>query len=181
MNTREATSQFKLRTLFVVTTVVAMLLGGCLLWDRAVNQLIYDFAVGKTGPVESRDDWPEVLIALTRECPHSIEMDSVRVYCLCNGMDREYAISMEASPEVFDDVIRQWKLVKVPNPIMKRVFEGRSPLSGVQTPAWWNAAAIADITYYACPSTLEGEKGHRFQAAYTKDGNTLFIHYWFNF
>ncbi len=137
--------------------------------------------VGKIGPVESREDWPDPLKKLIVERQHDIAIDTIRVYQLCQIFDPEFVMRMDAPIDLRDHVIEKWELTEVPSPRLRSVFHGRSQISGAVTPEWWKPSTIPDIKYYVCPSTLAGEDGDRFQVAYSESTCVLYVHYWFNF
>ncbi|MBN2024587.1 MAG: hypothetical protein JW809_17540 [Pirellulales bacterium] len=137
--------------------------------------------VGNTGPVPSRDDWPDPLKSLVDE-PNGVTIapSTIQVHCLCQGWDPEFVWRMDATPGLFEHLKDRWKLTRISNPNWP-VLKGRSRLSGVETPPWWSPRDDDDTTFFACPQTLAGEKDNRFQVALDKKQNTIFVHYWFNF
>jgi len=146
-----------------------------------MEQAFHAMLVGDKGPVTSRDDWPRPLLALLSESD-GIEFDesTIQVHCLCQGFDPEYVWRMDAAPGVFQRVSERWGLTPVDDPKW-RVLDGRSGLSGEPTPSWWCPQRDGQTMFYACPQSLGGHKGDRFQVALDKTRNTIFVHYWFNF
>ena len=134
-----------------------------------------------TGPVESREDWPDPLKKLIDERQEDIAIDTIKVYQLCQGFDPEFVFRIDAPIDLRDYVVEKWELTQVPSPRLISVFNGRSQISGVATPEWWKPSSVPDIKYYVCPRTLAGEKSDRFQVAYSESTRVLYVHYWFNF
>ncbi len=88
---------------------------------------------------------------------------------------------MDAGPGVFAHLESRWELTRVDNP-NGHVLRGYSHNSGEPTPSWWSPDRANDETlFFACPQTLGGEKGPRFQIALDREQDTVFVHYWFNF
>lgn len=175
-----SSSQFRLRTIFVITTIFAVLLAAYSFVDR-IEREFANALVGKTGPVESSEDWPEQLKAILAEAK-AIDVDesTIQVYCLCRVMDHEFVWRMDAGPGLLEHLKERWKLTQVPYP-NRPVLRGRSSISGVATPPWWAPKDEVDTTFFVCPQTLAGEKGDRFLVAFDKSQNVVFVHYWFNF
>ncbi len=173
--------QFRNRTLLIVTTIVLIVLAGFAVLRWSTEQAIEAMMVGNTGAVESRDDWPQPLKALTDESD-GIEIDesTVEVHCLCQGFDPEYVWRMDAAPGLFEGISQRWKLSPVDDPKWY-VLSGRSQLSGEPTPSWWSPQRDGQTSFFACPQTLGGHKGDRFQVAFDKKRNVIYVHYWFNF
>ena len=80
--------QFSLRTLLIFTTIAAVFLAAYASWRWSTEQFFRVLLVGETGPVTSRDDWPQPLITLIDESD-GIEIDdsTIQVHCLCQGFD----------------------------------------------------------------------------------------------
>lgn len=173
--------QFSLRSLFVVTTLCAILIGSCSYAVRSFDESFGRMLVGETGPVESIDDWPRPLRELLADAePSKAESAEIQVYCLCQGFDPEYVWSMPNAPGVFDRLVNRWGLSRVANPKW-RVLQGASSLSGVRTPQWWDPSQNPNTEFYECKTSLAREKGDRFCVALDKNRNIVFVHYWFNF
>lgn len=137
--------------------------------------------VGDTGPIVSRDDWPQPLKNLIRESDDfEIEESTIQVYCLCKGMDREYVWRMDASPGLFEHVSQSWNLSQVDAPKWP-ILDGNSMISGKPTPSWWSPQRDDKTLFFVCPQTLGGLKGDRFQVALDKKRHLIFVHYWDNF
>ena len=171
--------QFGLRTLFVVTTIVAVPFAGYVLWNRMMEEALHAFLVGKTGPVTSRDDWPGPLKELINEPEIKLNETTVQVHCLCQGWDPEYVWRMEAGPGVFEHIKNRWKLTATD--ANWHIYKGFSHNSGEPTPAWWSPKQNAQTLFFACPRTLGGNKSDRFLVALDQEHGTIFVHYWYNF
>jgi hypothetical protein len=180
MQTSERKSQFGTLAWVVIAIVLSLPIGGCLVLLIGSRLLIHAVVVGETGPVESRDKWPDPLKKLVVERPE-VAIDTIKVYQLCQGCDPEYVIRFDAPTDLMDFVVETWELTEVSSPRLPSVFKGRSQISGVATPEWWKPSSIQDIKYYVCPRTLAGEKSDRFQVAYSESTKVLYVHYWFNF
>ena len=180
MQTREPRSQFSTLIWFILAAIIALPISGCLVLLVGTRLLIHAVVVGETGPVETRDKWPDPIKKLAED-RQDIAFDTIKVYQLCQGFDPEYVLRIDAPIELLDYVVEKWELTQVPSPRLPSVFNGRSQISGVSTPEWWKPSQIPDIRYYVCPRTLAGEKGDRFQVAYSETANVLYLHYWFNF
>ena len=172
--------QFRLRTLFIVMVLVALPMGAFPAWQRAMKEFFHAIVVGKTGPIEVRELWPKPLEQLVKDSPIELTQQTLRVHCMCQGFDPEYVWRMDGDQKQMDHLAQQWKLTQVIMPRTK-IFTGRSSLSGLPVPDWWKPSQIKDIVYYVCPSTLEGEKGDRYQVAFSGQEGTIYVHYRFNF
>lgn len=173
--------QFRLRTVLVITTILAILLAAYIAWDRAQREFFHAILVGKTGPVQSRDDWPEPLRAILADAKDGdLDERAIQVYCLCQGFDPEFVWRMDAATGLLEHLEQRWKLGQVSHPNWA-VLKGHSNLSGVATPTWWSPKDDGQTTFFVCPQTLAGEKGDRFLVAFDKRRNLIFVHYWFNF
>lgn len=163
-------------------SVVAVLAGACALAVWVGGGAIVDAVlVGNTGPVTNPSDWPEPLQNLRKDFGTAPQPTSkIQVHCLCHGMDQEYVWRMDAVPGLFEHIQKSWRLAPVSNPDW-RVLKGKSSLSGEPTPPWWSPTPGDSTTFYACPASLAGEKGHRFRVAFDRDQGIIFVHYWFNF
>lgn len=170
---------YRLRTLFWVTGILAVLLALYVAWDRAMDRFFSDLLVGETGPVESIDDWPRPLKELADETSLA-SPSNIQIHCLCQGFDPEYVWKMPCDDESFAEIESRWRLSVIPTPSTS-VYRGFSQNSGHPTPDWWNPTNLTNVSYYACPQVLAGGKSDRFQVAYHAETDTLFVHYWFNF
>lgn len=180
MQTSEKKSQYGTLAWVVIATVFVVLIGGCLVSLIGSRLLIQSVVVGETGPVDSSVKWPDPLKKLVEARP-DIAMDTIKVYQLCQGFDAEYVMRINAPPGLMDYLVETWELTEVSSPLLPTVFHGRSQISGVTTPEWWEPSSNQDIKYYVCPRTLVGEKSDRFQVAYSESTKGLYVHYWFNF
>jgi hypothetical protein len=173
--------QFRLRTVFIITAILAVLLSGYIACDRAWRGFFDAILVGKTGPVQSRDDWPEPLKVVLADA-HEADLDerAIQVYCLCHGMDLEFVWRMDAAPGLLEHLEQQWKLARVSHPNWA-ILKGHSNLSGVATPQWWSPKDDRETMFFVCPQTLAREKGDRFLVAFDPRRDVIFVHYWFNF
>jgi len=169
--------KFRLRTIFVITTVIAILLA----WWCAQMSWFDALLVGKTGPVTSRDDWPKPLKELldgTKEL--QLDESSIQVHCLGEGFDPEFVWRMDAAPGLFEHVKQRWNLTPISKPqwpILKR----RSPISARAAPPWWSLKDDGNTDFFVSPQELAKEKGDRFQVARDRKRNKIFVRYWFNF
>ena len=180
MQAQNQPPQFRLRTLFILMVLVALPLGAYLAWFRGMKEFFQAAVVGETGSIEVREHWPKPLEQLVKESPFEISTQTLRVHCMCQGFDPEYVWRIAGDPKQMDHLVQKWKLTQVTMPRSK-IFTGRSSFSGLPVPDWWKPSQIKDIVYYVCPSTLEGEKGDRYQVAFTGQEGTIYVHYWFNF
>ena len=180
MQTSEPRSQLSLVSRLIIAAVIVLPIGGCLVLMVGFRMAMHGAFVGETGPVESRDKWPDPLKKLVDNRP-DIAIDTIKVYQLCQGFDPEFVIRFDAPIDLMDYLGETWELTQVSSPRLPSVFNGRSQISGVATPDWWKPSSIPDIKYYACPRTLAGEKSDRFQVAYSEVTNVLYVHYRFNF
>ena len=173
--------QLRLRTLLFASACCAVVLGVFVYWNWSRQRFFHEILVGDTGPVASRDDWPRPLKHLLADS-EGIQIDEsvIQVHCLCQGFDPEFVWRMDWSEELFDHIKDRWKLTRVVNPHW-HVLSGRSHNSGVLTPSWWSANKGKGVFYFACPQSLGGHKGDRFQVAVDEGRNAIFVHYWFNF
>ena len=179
--------QFRLRTLLFVLTLcsaVVLLAAACCVlvvgWVGG-GAIVHAVLVGKTGPVTNPADWPEPLQNLCKDFGATPPQTSkIQVQCLCHGMDHEYVWRMDPVPGLFEHIQKSWRLAPVSNPNW-RVLRGKSSLSGESTPSWWSPTLGDSTTFYECPASLAGEKGHRFRVAFDRDQDIVFVHYWFNF
>lgn len=169
--------QFRLRTIFICTTILAILLAAYLALDRAADQ----FLLGYIGPVESRDDWPTPLKAILAEAKEGdLDESAIQVYCLGQVFDPEYVWRMDAASGLLEQLKQRWKLAQINHPNWP-VLKGRGNLSGVATPPWWSPKDDGETTFFVCPRTLAGKKGDRFLVAFDGRQNVIFVHCWFNF
>lgn len=180
MHTGNSVSKDSKILCLAITAIIALLFCGFLVMYIGGHFIIEAVLVGRTGPVETRDKWPDPLKELVDE-RQEIVIDSIKVYQLCQGMDSEYAFRIDAPTDLLDHIVEKWGLSEVPPKQLSSVFHGRSQLSGVATPNWWKPLSIQDIKCYVCPNTLAREKGNRFQVAYSESTRVLYVHYWFNF
>ncbi|MFN7844294.1 MAG: hypothetical protein ACK5N9_21450 [Pirellula sp.] len=180
MHSGNSKSQVSTIMWLAITAIIALLFGGFLVVYIGGGFIVEAVLVGRTGPVETRDKWPDPLKGLVDE-RQEIIIDSIKVYQLCQGMDSEYVFRFDAPTDLIDHIVEKWGLSEVHPTQLSSVFHGRSQLSGVATPDWWQPLSIQDIKCYVCPSTLSREKGNRFQLAYSESTRVLYVHYWFNF
>jgi hypothetical protein len=95
--------RYSLRTLFVLTGMMALILGLLV----AVRQAL----VGPRGPVEDRAQWPGPLQHLLVQASEAqINVEPVRVYCIHDFIDRYYFWRMDASPELVALMVSEWGL-----------------------------------------------------------------------
>jgi hypothetical protein len=180
MHSVEQKSHFGSIFWLALVAIIALPIGGCLVLMVGSRQVIHAVMVGETGPVETRDKWPDPLKKLVDD-RQGIAIDTIKVYHLCQGFDPEYVFRIDAPIDLLDHVVEKWELSQVPSPRLASVFKGRSQLSGVATPEWWKPSSNPDTKYFVCPRTLAGEKSDRFQVAYSETAEVLYVHYWFNF
>ena len=180
MQAQNQLQQFRLRSLFILMCLVALSLGLFLALLRGMKEFFHAIVVGETGAIEVRELWPKPLEMLDEGSPFEISQQTLRVHCMCQGFDPEYVWRMDGDQEQMDHLIQQWKLTQVTMPRSK-IFIGQSSLSGLPVPDWWKPSQIKDVVYYVCPSTLAGEKGDRFQVAFSEQEGTIYVHHWFNF
>lgn len=174
--------QFRLRTLFMLTAVVAIIFAGYAMWDRAMHSFFHDAFVGDTGPITSKEDWPKPLKELAQETDAiGLDVSTIQVHCLCQGFDPEYVWRMHAAPGLMDHLKTRWQLTEVTNPNWQVLTKRRSHNSGVPTPSWWSPKKDASTSFFACPQTIAGEKGDRFCIAHDGRNEKIYVHYWFNF
>lgn len=182
MNELQSKTPVTYYIVFAVLILAACLLGGFALLVLVGGSMIVDAAlVGETGPVTSFEDWPDPLKGLVGDLGEAeLDQTSIRVYCLCHGMDSEYVWRMDAAPGLFEHVEERWDLSAIEDPDW-HVLEGSSILSGVATPDWWSPQRDEGTSFYVCPQELAREKGSRFKVALDRERNIIFVHYWFNF
>ena len=77
MQTTKPILQFRLRTLLILTTVVAVLLGGFILWRLATYQMFHAILVGETGLIETRKQWPDPL----KQLPDNPQLQKSAIVC----------------------------------------------------------------------------------------------------
>lgn len=159
--------------------VVVLLVGAFFLvvWSGG-SAIVEAVLVGNTGPITNPSDWPEPLQELCKDL--GITPANIQVHCLCHGMDREYVWRMDAAPGLFERIQKGWQLSQVSNPKW-RVLEGKSSLSGESAPPWWSPTRGESTTFYECPASRAGEKGHRYRVVFDEDRGVIFVNYWFNF
>ena len=180
MSQEPARFQFRLRTVFIITAILAVLLSAYSFLERAEQEFARALA-GKTGPVNSRDDWPKPLKAILAEWEAGdLNERGIQVFCLCQGFDPEFVWRMDAAPGLLEDLKRRWTLTQVGRPNWP-VLKGRSNISRIATPPWWSPKDDGQTTFFACSQTLAGEKGDRFLVAFDPRQDVIFVHYWFNF
>jgi hypothetical protein len=91
MTQDRATFRFSLRTIFAITAILAVLLAAYMAWDRAERRFFHAVFVGKTGPVRSREEWPDPLKKIVAEAKEGdLDESTIQVYCLCQGFDPEF-------------------------------------------------------------------------------------------
>lgn len=79
---------FGLRTFVIIATIAAIVLAAYAYCRWSMEQFLHVVFVGDTGPVTSRDDWPEPLKALIHESDNiEIDESTIQVHCLCQGFD----------------------------------------------------------------------------------------------
>ena len=173
-------SQFCLRALLIFLFLVALCVGIFVAGRLGMKNALHTITVGETGPIEARELWPKPLEELVQDYPTEISQQSLKVYCMCQGFDPEYVWRMEGDQRLMERLIQKWKLEQAKMPATK-IFMGRSHNSGLPVPDWWKPQTIEDVVYYVCPATVAGDKGDRFQVAFSEQENKIYVHYWFNF
>lgn len=164
--------------------VALFLIGGLALpvwWWHAWTQAMHDTFTGKTGPVESRADWPRPLQGLL-DASDGIEIDHsrIQVHSLRNGaFDREYVWRMDAAPGLFELLERRWKLSPV-NASEWVVLEGYISSTRVQTPAWWSPRDDGQTSFYMGALLYDGD-GDRFCVALDRNRSTIWVHFLYTF
>ena len=173
--------QFTLRTLLLLTTVIAAVLGSCIGWCRSQRSQYQAYLARMTGPVISRDDWPLPLKEVL-EVPEGVELDesAIQVYCLNRGFDPEFVWRMDATPGLLEHLKQQWRLTQVAGP-GSVMIQRKSRFSGIATPVWWSPKDDGDTMFFVNPNELEREKSDRLQVAYDAKQQAIFVWYWFNF
>ncbi len=166
---------------YAFIVVAVCLVGGFALVRLGARYAIEAVLVGQTGPVTSREDWPDPLKSLAEDLGDAeLDQASIQVYCLCQGFDPEYVWRMDATPGLFEHIEDRWGLSRIEDPDW-RVLDGASSLSGVATPDWWSPQRDEGTLFFVSPQELAKEKGPRFKVALDTQRNVLFVHYWFNF
>jgi hypothetical protein len=94
---------YSLRTLFIVTAVIALILGLIVAAQRALEP--------NRGPVEDRNEWPAPLYkVLAAVGSADLDIEPVRVYRIQSFMDRHYYWKLRGSPELIQLMVSQWGL-----------------------------------------------------------------------
>ena len=167
--------------LALVLTAIILCVLAIILFHHSQRAFFEAVLVGETGPVSSPDQWPKPLKDLLAEAKRAnLEIVSVQVHCLCQGFDPEYVWRMEATPGLLEHIKQKWELSQVNEP-GQVIRTGQSRISGKQAPLWWSPMKCKNCEFYVCKRTLEREKSDRFQVALDRDGQVIFVHYWFNF
>lgn len=149
--TQFARPQFRLRSLFILITVVALLLGlvtaGVKMIDRFhAAELAY--RLKGTGPIRSPDRWPYPLKQTAeRASDLDLEIQDVRVHCLCQGFDQEYIWRMKYDPALWQLLKALWQLSPTAPP-NESIFTGKSGYSGLAAPAWWTPKKHDENEFY---------------------------------
>jgi hypothetical protein len=112
MQTGKPRSQFSTFAWFVVTAIIALPIGGCLVLLVGSRLVIHAVVVGETGIVETRDKWPDPLKKLVND-RQDIAIDTIKVYQLCQGFDPEYVLRFDAPIDLRDYVVEKWELTQV--------------------------------------------------------------------
>ncbi|MBN2294409.1 MAG: hypothetical protein JXM70_18415 [Pirellulales bacterium] len=181
MNEPPSRSQSCSCVFLVLTAIVVCFLGGFAVIWMGGGFIVEAVLVGETGPVTSRENWPDPLKSLAEELGETeLDQTTIRVYCLCHGMDREYVWRMDAAPGLFEHIKERWGLTRIENPDW-RILDGSSRLSGIATPDWWSPQQDGNTSFFVCPQELAKGKDDRFKVAFDEQRNVIFVHYWFNF
>ena|SRR5664279_1200533 len=174
---RDRPFQFQLRTLFILTAVVAVFLAAYAWWDRAMG----GFMLGYIGPVENRERWPlplKTLFDKHGEIPYN--ESTIQIFCLTSA-EFEHVWRMDAAPGVFEEIERQWALTKTNDPQLYKLEGYRSHMSGITTPEWWTPNDDGNTSFFVSPQVLVPGRSDHFYVALDKKRNTIFVYYWFDF
>ena len=172
--------RLRLRTILALIAILALLMGGYIAVDRALDRFMFGLIIGKPGgPVQSRKDWPfDLQQLLDKPDGAQVNQASIQVFCLCKGSDLEYVWRVEASPELIELLKQRWSLAQVSKPAWP-ILKGRSPILGVPTPSWWSPKVNEDTSFFA----NEGEPGDGpgVQVAVDRRLNLIYVHWWNSF
>lgn len=181
MTEKQKPFQFSIKSLFIVTTISAVILGAFIFLTQMMEQRFHAILVGNIGPVSSFDDYPQPLKDLLNESGDvEIDKSSLQVHCLCQGFDPEYVWQMSAMPGLFEYVSKRWKLSPVDGHNWNAPIN-RSDISGQPTPSWWLPRQKSETQFFACPQILGSEKGECFQVALDQKQEIIYVYYWLNF
>ena len=169
--------QYSLRTLLIVTTVIALLLGLIVGYLNSMHAFFHGFVAGPPRPMNSPEDWPRPLKDLVADAKHAnVAVQELEVQCMCQGWEVEYIWRMRLTPGLVDFLRARWKLSAATWPI-NGLFCGASSLSGDRTPAWWSPQEGGKTAYYVCSRSKAGEYGDHFQVGIDEDRQLIFVRY----
>ncbi|TWT31250.1 hypothetical protein KOR34_46260 [Posidoniimonas corsicana] len=164
--------QFRVRTLFVVTLLVAIPLVGFVIWDRAMDRLFDGLIKGEPGYVTTQEDWPRPLSQLLESAQASdVELGEIRVYCVANGLSSEYAWRMEETEGLLELLVKDLSLSDH-TPKAEERFRAQDHL-----PDWWDPEERANTRYYAANV---GGVGEQFLVFHDPRNESIYVHYYDN-
>jgi len=170
--------QYSLRTLFIVTTVIALLLGLIVWYLNSMHAFFHGFVAGAPRAIESPEDWPRTLKELVTDAKQAnVVVQGLEVQCMCRGWETEYIWRMQVTPGLVAFITARWKLSATTWP-SDGVFCGASHLSGDRTPAWWSPQEGGKTAYFVCNRSRASEFGDHFQVGIDEDRQVIFVRYY---
>ena len=158
---KQSPFQFKLRTLLVITAIVALFFG--------IRRYL---PKNPCGPVENRAEWPRSLQEFTADAANAnIKLDPVRVYLSrVDWIEKYYCLQMSASPELIVLMMQRWPL-RPANKNDLATFWRDMPA------AWVTPNGTSARRYLAS----RGHKDDNIVVMIDDSTNLVYIWYWWNF
>jgi hypothetical protein len=168
--------QFSLRSLFVLTFIVALLCSGIAIIRNFYNTHF----VAYWEPVESSSAWERALQNLIKDANEKqIEIKQLKVFDLKNRPDwwgPENFWQMDSSPELLSLMSESWALSSINknNKWAKRFLDKMRN-------DWRSQNPTDDIEYFALAGRLNGDKSDLYVVMNDKTHKRIFVWYYFNF
>lgn len=171
--------RFRLRTLFILTTTVGVLLACYIVWDKAMDSMFTAILVGEPGPVENKEDWPKTLQEFVAEASNKqLEVTNLKVHCFSSVTDLHYVWRMQATPGLLEFMQTHYQLTATQPPTWS-LFH---PDNIYQNPneGWWALPEHTDIEYFAGPNYLARGYDDRFEVLHDSHFNLLYVHFYYD-
>ena len=165
---------FKTKHLLIVTTIVAILLGLYLLFDKVTDSIMF----GRSGEITDFSDWPRPLTTIQEAAIElDLEINNVDVYCIADGLClNEFLWKIKADKELLDYITLNHE------ELLLHKLEPYTPSDITRfrpqkiLPVWWDPNEANKHVYY---SANLGGMGDQFVIFRDLDNQTIYT--WYNY
>ncbi|QDU54126.1 hypothetical protein [Aeoliella mucimassa] len=161
-----------MRTLLLLTVIVAVPLACYVLWLRRMEQFFEAVFEGNSGEVMSSEDWPLALKQFDEAANQAgVVIDDLQVYCMANGLSIAYVWRMRATSGLQEFMTEEYGLSDYTPPESHR-FRAQPRL-----PDWWDPQEHSGTHYYAANL---GEIGRQYVVLVDETNEVIYVYFYDN-